>query len=148
MEGGSWTQPVVPNPRQERSTLGRNVAALAGGQLVTWTMTLGWTLVVPRVLGPAGMGRIVAAWSVTGILAIVLGLGTRNYLVRAIVVDRPRAARLVGTAMILRILLSPIFVAAIVLFAHAAGYGPDSTLVLYLAAGATILTLLAEPMQA
>ena len=55
---------------------------IAGGQLLTWSMTLLWTLVVPRALGPAGMGSIVTAWSVTGILGIVLGLGTRNYLVR------------------------------------------------------------------
>src|SRR4051812_10963679 len=40
--------------------LGRNVTALAGGQLVTWTMTLLWTLVVPRALGPEGLGIVVS----------------------------------------------------------------------------------------
>src|SRR5205807_3598736 len=43
---------------------------------------------------------------------------------------------------------SPLFVVAIVVYAHVAGYGSNGTLVLYLAAVAAILTLLAEPMQA
>jgi O-antigen/teichoic acid export membrane protein len=128
--------------------LGRNVTALAGGQLVTWTMTLAWTLVVPRLLGPAAIGLIVTAWSVTGILAIALGFGTRNYLVRAIVVDPKQAPPLVATATVLRIMLSPVFLVAVVVYAHFAHYGHEGTLVLYLAGGATILTLLAEPMQA
>jgi O-antigen/teichoic acid export membrane protein len=130
------------------SRIGRNMAAMAGGQLVTWTMTLAWTLVVPRALGPAGMGLIVSAWSVTGILGVVLGLGTKNYLVREMVVDRRRAPVLMGTAIGLRLLLSPLFVAAVIVYSELAGYRHDGALVLYLAAGATIFTLLAEPMQA
>src|SRR4051794_3860350 len=140
--------PVEVDDRTEPSRIAHNTAVLAGGQLATWTATLGWTLVVPRVLGPAGMGLIVSAWSVTGILAILLGLGTRNYLVRAIVLDRFAIARLVATATVLRIALSPLFVAAIVLYAHAAGYGSQGRLALYLAGGATVLALLTEPIQA
>jgi len=134
---------VAAGPR-----MGRNLTALAGGQLVTWTMTLLWTFVVPRALGPAGMGLIVSAWSVTGILGIVLGLGTRNYLVREMVVDRRGSPQLVGTAIVLRVLLSPVFVGAIIVYSRFAHYGREGNVVLYLAAGATILTLLAEPMQA
>src|SRR5919199_4778372 len=89
------------------ASIGRNLAAMASGQLVTWTMTLAWTLVVPRLLGPAGMGLIVAAWSVTGMLATVLGFGTRNYLVRAIVVTPDDAGQLIGTGVLLRLGLAP-----------------------------------------
>ena len=66
----------------ETRPVGRNVTVMAFGQLITWTMTLLWTLVVPRSLGPNGLGTIMAAWSITGIFGVVLGLGTRNYLVR------------------------------------------------------------------
>jgi O-antigen/teichoic acid export membrane protein len=132
----------------ERPGIGRNLAALFSGQVITWTMTLAWTFVVPRLLGPAGMGLIVTAWSVTGILAIVLGLGTKNYLVREIVVDRARAPGLVATGVILRLVMSPVFLLATAVYAHFAHYGGEGDLVLYLAAGATILTLLAEPLQA
>jgi O-antigen/teichoic acid export membrane protein len=121
---------------------------LTAGQLITWTMTLLWTFVVPRVLGPSGMGIIVAAWSVTGILGIVLGLGTRNYLVREMVVEPDLAPSLMGTAIVLRVLVAPIFLVALVIYAKYARYGHEGTLVLYLAGIATILTLLSEPMQA
>jgi O-antigen/teichoic acid export membrane protein len=135
---------VAPAP----SRVGRNFTALALGQLVTWTMTLLWTVIVPRALGPAGLGVIVTALAVTGVFSILLGLGTRNYLVREIVVDPAQAPSLVGTGIVLRLLLAPVFAGGIIVYAHFAHYGHDATLVLYLAALAGILTLLAEPMLA
>jgi O-antigen/teichoic acid export membrane protein len=132
----------------EEGRLGRNLTALAGSQLVTWTMSLLWTLVVPRALGPSGMGTIVAAWAVTGILGIALGLGMRNYLVREIVVRRDDAPQLLGTAVVLRLLLAPLVVAGAAGYAQLAGWDDNATLVLYLAAGATIFVQLAEPLQA
>jgi O-antigen/teichoic acid export membrane protein len=131
--------------RTGSARLGRNLAALGGGQLVTWSMTLLWTLVVPRALGPHGMGLLVSAWAATGIFSIVLGLGTRNYLVREMVVDPGRASELLGTALALRLLLAPLFALAVFLYAQVAHYGQEGTLVLYLAGVASLLTLLSEP---
>jgi O-antigen/teichoic acid export membrane protein len=145
MSSSAWSEPAAT---RSGSQIGRNVTALAGGQVVTWTMTLLWTIVVPRVLGPAGMGVIVTALAVTGVFSILLGLGTRNYLVREIVVDSDRASRLVGTGIVLRLVVAPIFAAAVFAYAWIADYGHETTIVLYLAAVAAILVLLAEPMQA
>lgn len=126
----------------------RNLGALAGGQLVTWTMTLLWTVIVPRELGPVGLGLVVSAQSVSGILTVVLGVGARNYLVREIVVNRDRAAALVRTAIVLRLTLAPIVGVAAVIWARVAHYGHDATVVLYLITAVAILTLVAEPLQA
>jgi len=82
------------------------------------------------------------------VFSILLGLGTRNYLVREIVVDRTQAPHLVGTGVVLRLLLAPVFAGAVIVYAQFANYGHDATLVLYLATVAAILTLLAEPMLA
>lgn len=128
--------------------LARNVSALLGAQLVTWSMTLAWTLVVPRALGPAGTGVIVSALSVTGVLAVLLGLGTRNYLVRELVVAPADGARLVATALALRTLCIPAFLLAVALFARFAHETRTETTVLYLVGAAALLTLLAEPLQA
>ena len=43
---GTTTPDSAPPSAPPR--LGRNLAALAGGQIITWSMTLVWTLVVPR----------------------------------------------------------------------------------------------------
>ncbi len=142
-EAGSGT----PGEARGAGRLGRNLAALGLGQLFTWTMTLAWTLVVPRVLGPSGLGLIVTAMSVTGILQIVLSMGTSAYVARSLVVDRDRSSELLSTAVTLHVLLGPLFFAGTVVWAHFAHFGHDGTLVLYLVAGATFLTMLAEPIQ-
>jgi O-antigen/teichoic acid export membrane protein len=137
-----------PPARAEPRRLARNVGALAGGQAVTWTMTFVWTLIVPRILGPAGLGLVVSALSVSGVLGIVLGLGTRNYLMREIVVNPDAGPKLVGTAIVLRVLLAPLVAVGAIAFAQLAGYDSQRAIILYLAAAMTVLTLLAEPMQA
>jgi O-antigen/teichoic acid export membrane protein len=128
--------------------IARNIGALAGGQLVTWTMTLMWTLIVPRALGPVGLGIVVSAQSVSGVLGIVLGLGTRQYVVREIVLLPHEGSKLVGTALVLRIMLAPVVGLAAVLWAHFAHYSHEASVVLYLITTMTVFTLLAEPMQA
>jgi O-antigen/teichoic acid export membrane protein len=111
-------------------------------------MTLLWTFVVPRSLGPGGLGTIMAAWSITGIFGIVLGLGTRNYLVRESVVDPAAASRLIGTALVMRVLLSPVILVAAFAYGQVVGWDQDARTVLYLAAAATIFVQIAEPLQA
>ena len=132
----------------ETRPVGRNVTVMAFGQLITWTMTLLWTLVVPRSLGPNGLGTIMAAWSITGIFGVVLGLGTRNYLVRESVVEPEAASGLVGTALVMRVLLSPVIIGAAFVYGQIVGWGHDAKTVLYLAAAATIFVQIAEPLQA
>jgi len=141
---------LTPSPAlpEESTKMGRNVSILASAQLITWTMTLLWTLVVPRALGPSGLGTIMAAWSITGILGVVLGLGTRNYLVRESVVRPESAPGLIGTALVLRIVLSPLLIVAAVVYGELVGWTGDAQTVLYLAAAATIFVQIAEPLQA
>jgi diguanylate cyclase (GGDEF)-like protein len=126
----------------------RNLRALGGGQAVTWLVTLAWTLVVPRILGPAGIGVIVTAISVAGIVGVLLGLGTRNYLVREIVVAPAAAPRLIGTALVLRLIMVPLFCVATVAYTVVAHTPRDQTIVIYLASAAALILLICEPYQA
>ena len=135
-------------PSEAGQRVARNLGALFGGQAVTWTMTLIYTLIVPRALGAVGFGILVSAQSVAGVLGIVLGMGTRNYLVRETVIDRPAGPKLVGTAIVLRLTVAPIVGLAAVVWARVAHDGHDASVVLYLITAMTILTLLTEPLQA
>lgn len=128
-------------------SVGRNLAALTTGQLFTWTMTLAWTVVVPRWLGPGQMGIIFAAISITGILQIALGAGTGVYVAREIAAAPGRGPALVATAMIARFSLLPVFMGAVAVWAALAHYHAEARWVLYLSGGATALYLLAEPLQ-
>jgi O-antigen/teichoic acid export membrane protein len=131
----------------QRRGLGFNISALAGGQAVTWLMSLAWTLVVPRLLGPAQMGIVVTAVSVSAIIGLVLGLGSRDFLVREIVASRKDGPSLVGTTLVLRACLVPLYIGALVLYQHVAHLGEEATLVLYLVAGASLCWLIADPIQ-
>jgi O-antigen/teichoic acid export membrane protein len=115
--------------------------------MFTWMTTLAWTLVVPRLLGPGELGMIVTGMAVAGILQIVLGAGTAVYVTREIVVAPARSARLLGSAMAPRLLLTPLYIVAVVVWAQLARYSAEGNLVLYLSGGATVLYRLAEPVQ-
>ena len=138
--------PEAPREVGASRTIRRNAAALGAGQLFTWIMTLAWTLVVPRILGPDGMGMIVTGMSVVAMLQIAMGGGTALYVTREIVVSHERASRIVASASIARLMLIPAFALAIVLWAHFAGYGAQQNLVLYLCGAATAIVLVGEPL--
>ena len=99
------TLAAVPATPAASKRLALNVVALAGGQVVTWSMALLWTLVIPRAIGPASMGFLVTAWAATGIMAVLSGLGTRTFLVKEIAANPQTAASLLGTALVLRLIL-------------------------------------------
>lgn len=144
---------TIDAPKETREvgasrTMRRNAAALGAGQVFTWTTTLAWTLIVPRLLGPDGMGMIVTGLSVAAMLQIVMGAGTALYVTREIVVSHERASRIVASATIARLMLLPVFAIAIVLWAHFAGYGARQNTVLYLCGIATAIILLGEPIGA
>jgi O-antigen/teichoic acid export membrane protein len=140
--------PPAPVDDTPPRSLGRNFSMLAGSQVVTWALSVAWTLLIPRLLGPTEMGYIVTATAVTGILGVILGSGLKTFLVREIVAQPGEGPRLVGTAFVLRLVLLPVFIAAAALWAEVAGYGGEETMALYLATGAVFLTMLAEPAQA
>jgi O-antigen/teichoic acid export membrane protein len=128
--------------------LAKNISVLAGGQLITWILTGMWTVVVPRAIGPQGMGLLVAAWAAAGIMSVMVGLGTRDFLVRRIAVNPSEAPAIVGTAITLRMLLSVPGVLLVFAYASFAGFGREQTTVIMIFSGTTLLLLLLEPIQA
>ena len=142
------TEERLEKPPEAGKRVARNLGALMGGQAVTWTLTLIWTLIVPRAIGPLGFGLLVSAQSVSSVLGIALGIGARDYLVRETVLAPAAGPRLAGTVLVLRIGLAPLVGLAAILWARLAHYGHDATLVLYAITVMTIFLLLLDPLQA
>lgn len=126
----------------------RNIGLLSLGQVVTWSLTLAWTVFVPRQLGPAGMGLLVLAWSTSGILLGVAGLGSRLWLVREIAADPSQAPGLLGTALVVRTVLILPCIVATALYVHFGGFHGQQAVVLYLCVGITGFSLVTEVLQA
>jgi O-antigen/teichoic acid export membrane protein len=138
--------PSTAAPSDRR--LARNVGLLGVGQLITWTCTLAWNLVVPRLIGPDGMGLITMSAAAAGILAGLAGLGSRPMLVKEIAANPSRAPQLLGTAFLVRTALVLPCAGLTALYIHLAGFGGVQAVALYLAVGLAAFTLLAEVIQA
>jgi lipopolysaccharide exporter len=151
-DGGPSTADIAPvassHESHKRTGLAGNVASLAASQLVTWLLTLAWTLVVPRVIGPDGMGVLVTATSSNAILGVILGLPTKDFLTREIVAHPDDAPTLLGSAFVFRICCLPVFVVSVGLYVHFANLGHTGVVVMYLVTGSTICMLLTDPALA
>jgi O-antigen/teichoic acid export membrane protein len=115
------TPAARPAIRHARNGLLKNIGYLLGGQVATWGLAILWTVVVPRQIGPIGMGQYVTVWSATGILIVLVGLGTRTVVVTEIARDPASAGKQVAAAIGARLALflpGAGVMAAYLLFAH------------------------------
>src|SRR5258708_51909 len=134
--------------RRPATVLARNVGFLAGSQLITWFAALAWALFVPRALGANGTGIFSLSVAASGILTVLIGLGTRRLLVREIAIDRDRATRLIPTAIILRATLAVPVLLLLAVFAYFGHFDREQNLALLLGWVICVLYLLFEPIQA
>ena len=128
--------------------LARNVRFLAGSQVITWLAALAWALFVPRALGPDETGVFTLSVAASGILTVLIGLGTRPLLVREIAVDRARASRLIPDAIVLRVLFAIPMLGLLGIFTWMGHFDREHVLALLLGWAVCVLYLLFEPVQA
>lgn len=138
----------APYAAAPRRRLVRNLGVLLSSQVVTWGLTMLWTVFVPRALGPAQMGELTVATSVSTILGAVVGLGIGTLMVREIARDHHRAGPLVGAALVGRLVLLPPSLGAVAVYTKLAHTGPELTLVIWLSAAAMLLGLFGGPFLA
>jgi O-antigen/teichoic acid export membrane protein len=142
------TAAASSTPERQPRSLSKGISALASGQLITWTLTIAWTLVVPRAIGPSAMGILVMASAVTSILGLILGAGNILYVVREAVSSRADTSRLVGTTFLTRIAICPVFLGSVALYVGIRHYSGTELLVFYVVAVAFALNILQEPLRA
>src|SRR5713101_6468181 len=138
-------------PRHEGrsvSVLAKNIGVLAGSQIITWCASLAWALFVPRALGPGETGVFTLSVAASGILTVLIGLGTRPLLVREISIDRNRASSLISTAIVLRAILAVPMLIVLGSFADLGKFTPEQIEALFLGWMVCVLYLLFEPIQA
>jgi O-antigen/teichoic acid export membrane protein len=134
--------------RLPRNGIARNISYLLGGQVTTWTLAAIWTVVVPRQIGPTGMGELVTVWASTGILMMVLGLGSRLLLVTEIARDPASASRRVSAAIAGRLILFIPGVALMVAYVHLAHFDQYQVLLLVVATASMPFVLANDIFQA
>lgn len=128
--------------------IARNASMLMVAQAVTWTLTLGLTIVMTRTLGAEGVGRLQIAASIWGLLAVLLSFGMDTLLTKSIAREPAHAVTLVRTSALLRLLLFLPATGIAVVWSSLLAY-PSETVAVILATGcATLLWTLASGYQA
>ena len=130
-----------------QSVLFRNLAVLAGSQVVTWTLSLAWTIFVPRALQPKGMGELTIATAVTGVISVIASLGIGTLLTKEIAREHARAPSLVGNALWIRVAFFVPSLLAVALYTYVAHADRELTLVMWLATAVMLLGLVIQPLQ-
>jgi O-antigen/teichoic acid export membrane protein len=151
-EGGPDVPPaLVANGHEQRSgsrRLAQNLLMLSGGQVVTWLITLVWTLVVPRALGPVGLGLLVLYLSTGGVMTTIAGMGTKTLLVREIAADSSSGPRLIGASLYMRtFMIGPVLLVTLAYIVAGSFHGEEAVVVI-LAFVATVVNLYTDPFQA
>ena len=139
---------VEPGAQRPPRSVARNIVSLATSQGITWGLALLWTFFVPRLIGPEQMGVLTIATSVTALVAVVLSITTKEFLVREIVSNRSAASRLLTLALLLRLATLPAVYLTALVYAHVAELDDRAMTVLYVVAAATVCTMMAEPALA
>jgi O-antigen/teichoic acid export membrane protein len=140
-------QPATNEALDSRRRFARSIAVLGGSQVVTWGLTTAWTVVVPRVLGPRGIGELSTATSVTSILLVLVELGLTVLLLRKIAQDRASAGRLITTALLIQAVLFLPSIGVMAVFVGFQHFGAEQQIVLWLATAAMLPTVLKLPFQ-
>ena len=138
---------TVPAPAAVHNRVLRNVMVLAGSQVVTWGLSLLWILVVPRAIGPGGLGILTTAAALVAIFASFMDSGPRTLMVKEIARDRAQAPRILGSFLIIELALYPATLVLMALYVKFGHFDAQRTLILWLAAVALLPSLLKGLLQ-
>lgn len=143
--------PPAAAPSGQSRLVGRNIAATLATQLISWGLTFAVTLVLPRYLGAAGLGKLTFAASFVGVFAAFVSLGTSTALVKMIARSRERLGELLPAALLLRVPLALLLIGVASLAVWALGYPALTRLLVLLAAlgmlGSTLNDALGAALQ-
>ena len=109
-----------------RRSLAGNFLAVLFGQLGTWSLTVLTLTLLPRYLGPAGMGDISVGGTVAALSAVVAGMGIGTLVTREIARGADESGSLAGTAVAVSFTLGGGVGAIAFMGARFAGYEGDT----------------------
>lgn len=119
-----------------RSSVGRNVGALLASQLVTFALAAVVAVLLPRTLGPEGIGQLRLANSLWAIAAVVVAFGTPLLVVKELARDGARGG-VVGQSLVAQGLLFAAASAAMAGYVVVAGYDRRAIAVIAVTGAAT-----------
>jgi O-antigen/teichoic acid export membrane protein len=106
--------------------IAKNASVLLGSQVIMWLLTMALTIVMPRYLGAAGVGKIQFATSLWMMIAVITAFGTDLLLTKEIARQPDRTSALFGSAIVLRFGLFTVGYSSTILALWFFGYPSDT----------------------
>ncbi|MCZ7672769.1 MAG: oligosaccharide flippase family protein [Chloroflexi bacterium] len=115
-----------------KKTIAKNASVLMASQLITWSLALLLTIILPRYLGVAGIGKLVLANSLWAIGSVFISFGMGILITKEIARKAEATAELFSTTIVVRTFLYVIAFVAIIIFAKVVDYPSDTILIVYI----------------
>ena len=128
--------------------IAKNASVLFGSQLIMWLLTMALTIVMPRYLGAAGVGKIHFATSLWTIIGVIAAFGIDTLLIKEIARQPARTAALFGSALVLRCVLFLIGYLAIFVTLEFFSYPTDTIIIVCLVGIANLIRQIVALTQA
>jgi O-antigen/teichoic acid export membrane protein len=131
--GSSATEPrTEPGTAQAGRLVGRNMLALVASQFVTTPVSMVVNAMLARSLGAANFGAIYLATTVLTLAFLFVEWGGYSQVAATVARDRSKAARILGTGLVLRALMAGALLTGIPWFGQWMGYPPPVQIALML----------------
>jgi O-antigen/teichoic acid export membrane protein len=130
-----------PAPAKPERSLVHNVAVILGSQVTTWVLSTALLVLVPRLLGPVGVGQLRVAQSLWAIVSVFTAFGTANFLTVEVARHRAQARPLTSAVIGVRLVLWLAALPAVAVFTVVAGYERTVVVVIAISALTALFTL-------
>lgn len=131
-----------------RRKIASNILFLGGSQGVTWILTSIYVLVIPRYLGPTGMGTLALMMAISSVVYVIANIGTRLYILREMARDPETAKTLVGPAILINLILGIVSWSIVAIVVSFVNESENTRLVMYIFGTASVLGVAISPLQA
>ncbi len=121
-------------------TIAKNTAFLTAAQVIVIILGLIFVVYVARFLGADGFGKYSFAFAFTGMFAVFADLGLPILIVREVARDKNLAGKYIINTGIIKIVLSFVTIALIILAINLMDYPQDTTYAVYIVGLYLILT--------
>ena len=108
------TDVVAQRASENGHPIARGAFAMLSTKPLTWAASLASIVLVPRILGDDGLGRLAIAWTLGGYIGVIAALGLPNYVTRRVATDPAKAAAYAWGAVVLTTLAAIPLVALVV----------------------------------
>lgn len=131
-----------------KQRIASNLLVMGTGQIITWTLTTLYLVLVSRYLGPYRQGELSLAASIVSVLGLVVGLGMDTLITRTVARRPERSGPLASAAILTRVFLAIPALAVLYIYAHVAHLNGETRLTAYVMALSMVLGSISDVLLA